>query len=147
MEKLRDAMGKCTQTGPAVRHRVYGDCPMDIESLQIQFFELIEEARRLLAQLDEHFVFLPVSIFIDATVFCIKIAEVDDINDAQSINSSEGVNSDVIFIVKEIKTLLKELGDFKCHTNFQIREQVGSQPSLFGRPLLVGEFQAVQQPL
>lgn len=56
MEELRDLIRKFTETAPAGRHRVYGDCQFDIESLRIQLFQLIEEARRLSAQLDEQFV-------------------------------------------------------------------------------------------
>ena len=57
MEELRDVIIKFSHTAPAGRHRVYSDCPMDIDSLRIQLFELIEESRRLSAQLDEQFGF------------------------------------------------------------------------------------------
>ncbi|KAI9160517.1 hypothetical protein LWI28_008908 [Acer negundo] len=43
----------------------------------------------------------------------VKIAEVDAVNVALSVNSSETLISDAIFLVKDIKALLKEAGDCK----------------------------------
>ncbi|KAK0573831.1 hypothetical protein LWI29_014219 [Acer saccharum] len=55
MKVVRDVITKCTSNAPAGRHRVYGDCPMDIAWLRLQLFEVTEEAHRLLAELDLEF--------------------------------------------------------------------------------------------
>ena len=59
MKVIRHVITKCTETVPAGRHRVYGDCPYHIDSLRILFSQVSEEALRLSAQLDEEFGFLP----------------------------------------------------------------------------------------
>ncbi|KAK0583626.1 hypothetical protein LWI29_000438 [Acer saccharum] len=55
MKVVTDVITKCTSNAPAGRHRVYGDCPMDIAWLHLQLFEVTEEAHRLLAELDVEF--------------------------------------------------------------------------------------------
>ncbi|KAK0602955.1 hypothetical protein LWI29_038496 [Acer saccharum] len=57
MKVVRDVNTKCTSNAPAGRHRVYGDCPMDIAWLRLQLFEVTEEAHWLLAELDVEEIF------------------------------------------------------------------------------------------
>ncbi|KAK0607373.1 hypothetical protein LWI29_014023 [Acer saccharum] len=59
--------------------------------------------------------FLALRLLLAKKVKYVKIVEVDAVNVAPSVNSSVIVNSDVIFIVNEIKALLKEVDDYKCH--------------------------------